>query len=1537
MEDRQLESKVLDDKGGDDLEKQMIVLNKYPRCFKILIVLAIVVILGLTTAIIVLALSDKSSEEPSKPKPEPEPEPEPEQNVDYFEYFGKRYENISYDVEGKIENTFKQEGENFVEDIGNLNGGADYEKNERNIYDLYIPEYALTRQNEANGIILWIHGGAWVQGDLKDMDSLCKLFSQQGYITATVGYTILNGQYKEFNIYRILDEITACIKAIKKELVAKGFKEDKLKMAIGGYSAGGHLALLYSYLTKNIDIIPIQFIIDFAGPIGLYEEYFYKLKNGNETLENIEDISLIEQAKNEGKLELVGEYSYLLSLMNAFTGNNYTQEDLMSMLNTNGTINKNSEKYIEIDKKIKHSYITQIEDKHKIPTICVYGGTDEVLGISTYAYLKEKANKDGRHLEFIYSRYEGHGLIKPKTREGKQKMQDAIVLIMNYLKYFFTESEPGSQTSIEYYDYFGNISKNISYSVDGKIANSFKNGGDNFIEKIGNINEGDDYPANERNYYDLYIPQYALNRKDKMNGIMLWIHGGAWRGGYMGQMDFLCKLFSQQGYISATIGYTLLLDYFKVFNIYRIMDEITAAIKAIKQELIQKGFDGDKLIMGIGGYSAGGHLALLYSYLINNIDIIPIKFVVDISGPIGLHEKYFYKLENNNNTFENIDNLDAIEQAKTEGKIVKIVDTQIILSYMNAFSGNKFTQDLSSMVDENGQINEESPKYKEMFEFIKYGYVTEIEDKHKLPTIALYGGIDDVVGVSTYAYLKQKADKDERNIDFFYSRYEGHLAIIPSTEDGKETIWKFSSWVMDYFEKYFSEPEPEPEQSLDYFEYFGKRYENLPYDVEGKIENTFKQDGENFVEDIGNLNNGTDYEKNERNIYDLYIPDSAMQKLNETNGIILWIHGGAWTGGDKSNVADLCKMYAEQGYITATVGYTILNGQYKEFNIYRILDEITACIKAIKNFLKGLGFNENNLKMGIGGYSAGSHLALLYSYLIKNINIIPIKFVINMVGPIGLHEDFFYKVSSINNTLENIEDIATIEKEKNEGKLIQIFPEVYQLTYMNAFWGNRYSNEEINSMIGQDGKIKKDTEEYKKMHQVVKYAYITEIEDKHKLPTLCVYGGTDDIVGVTPYAYLKQKAQQDRRYLYLIYSRYEGHSLIYPTTEDGKEVIRNVNSMILYLTDNFFSEPTNNGNNYDYFGQKYENLPYDVEGKIENTFKQEGENFNEDIGNLNDGADYEKNERNIYDLYIPEYALTRQNEINGIILWVHGGAWIEGEKEEMDEFCKLFSQQGYISATIGYTILNGQYEEFNIYRIIDEITASIKAIKNHLIGLGFDGDKLKMAIGGYSAGGHLALLYSYLVKNFDIVPIKFVIDFVGPIGLSSTEYFYKLKNENETLENIDDISIIEQAKNEGKLKLIVESESFFLMLMNAFTGNNYTQEELMSMLYTNGTINKNSEKYIEMENFTKYSDITQIEDKHKIPTICVYGGIDIVLGISAYAYLKEKADKDGRHLDFIYSRYEGHGLVNPTTLDGKNKVREAYAKIMNYFKNYFGY
>ena len=77
-------------------------------------------------------------------------------------------------------------------------------------------------------------------------------------------------------------------------------------------------------------------------------------------------------------------------------------------------------------------------------------------------------------------------------------------------------------------------------------------------------------------------------------------------------------------------------------------------------------------------------------------------------------------------------------------------------------------------------------------------------------------------------------------------------------------------------------------------------------------------------------------------------------------------------------------------------------------------------------------------------------------------------------------------------------------------------------------------------------------------------------------------------------------------------------------------------------------------------------------------------------------------------------------DYNGIFLWIHGGAWISGNKESKDIYCKLISEQGYISATLDYTLLKSHFKKFNIFKNIDEITSCIKAIKNKLINLGFN-------------------------------------------------------------------------------------------------------------------------------------------------------------------------------------------------------------------------
>ena len=218
-------------------------------------------------------------------------------------------------------------------------------------------------------------------------------------------------------------------------MVKLGFDSNNLKLVIAGYSAGAHLTLLYSYLIKKESIvIPLEFIIDFNGPVGLYPEYYLKLKNIQEPLDDISNLTIINQAKAEGKLMPSDISTILLILMNGFYGNKYTQEQLMQMLNIDGTINTSNTNYQKMDEVIRNAYITQIPDENKTPTIAVYGGIDEVIGITNYAYLKEKADEEGRELYYIYEEDQGHNMIFAPDNNSLNKLRNVIAKIMEYFK-----------------------------------------------------------------------------------------------------------------------------------------------------------------------------------------------------------------------------------------------------------------------------------------------------------------------------------------------------------------------------------------------------------------------------------------------------------------------------------------------------------------------------------------------------------------------------------------------------------------------------------------------------------------------------------------------------------------------------------------------------------------------------------------------------------------------------------------------------------------------------------------------------------------------------------------------------------------------------------------------------------------------------------------------------------------------------------------------------------------------------------------------
>ena len=358
-----------------------------------------------------------------------------------------------------------------------------------------------------------------------------------------------------------------------------------------------------------------------------------------------------------------------------------------------------------------------------------------------------------------------------------------------------------------------------------------------------------------------------------------------------------------------------------------------------------------------------------------------------------------------------------------------------------------------------------------------------------------------------------------------------------------------------------------------WYDVFGNKTDNISYSFNKKIENTFKAGGNNYDESIGNINNGQDYDENERNIYSLYIPYEAKlrNKQNKHIGIILFIHGGGWVGKAKNDTEQYASRYAKYGYITANVEYTVLSNNYTNYNIFRILDEITSCVKHLKQEIIAQGFKENNLEFAMGGVSAGAHIALLYAHKIKNL-IFDIKFLINIVGPISLLPEHWYVPTESFGVLENIEERSDINNAINEGKIKKIFEDEYTLVnYMNLFLGKKYTSKELQEMV-ENKLIKTDNEKYQEMLMIVEKAFpINYIDGRY--PLLCEYCGNDQEVGVAHYSYIKEKYRQNNKldFLELVYMKYGGHELYHYEQEQSIEAMQEMHCKILKYANNYFT------------------------------------------------------------------------------------------------------------------------------------------------------------------------------------------------------------------------------------------------------------------------------------------------------------------------------------------------------------------------------
>ena len=165
---------------------------------------------------------------------------------------------------GYLEEWHNEDGEQLAEQV--------YDQTKDLKYDMFIPRDA--KRGTTVPLLLFIHGGAWNSGSRYDIAYACKYYAKHGCIAATLDYSLVSSKRPEVTIYTMLDEITRCIGAIKDEVARRGYRTPAI--ALGGFSAGGHLALLYSYSRADESPIPVAFVCEKVGPSDFSEKAFGK-------------------------------------------------------------------------------------------------------------------------------------------------------------------------------------------------------------------------------------------------------------------------------------------------------------------------------------------------------------------------------------------------------------------------------------------------------------------------------------------------------------------------------------------------------------------------------------------------------------------------------------------------------------------------------------------------------------------------------------------------------------------------------------------------------------------------------------------------------------------------------------------------------------------------------------------------------------------------------------------------------------------------------------------------------------------------------------------------------------------------------------------------------------------------------------------------------------------------------------------------------------------------------------------------------------
>jgi len=232
------------------------------------------------------------------------------------------------------------------------------------------------------------------------------------------------------------------------------------------------------------------------------------------------------------------------------------------------------------------------------------------------------------------------------------------------------------------------------------------------------------------------------------------------------------------------------------------------------------------------------------------------------------------------------------------------------------------------------------------------------------------------------------------------------------------------------------------------------------------------------------------------------------------------------------------------------------------------------------------------------------------------------------------------------------------------------------------------------------------------------------------------------------------------------------------------------------------------------------------------------------------------------DLYSPE---NLTGTVPGIV-FIHGGGWRSGKRQDYALYTSRFAKHGYVVATITYRLR----PEGRFPACVEDAKCAIRWMRENAASINVDPDRI--AVIGGSAGGHLAMMvgYSSDVPEFEGTgghegvssAVQAVVDIYGPVDFS----VYPERNH----------------------PLVTD--------------------------FLQGTFEEKTSTYV------KASPITYV-DPSDPPTLIIHGTIDTLVPVTQSDLLAEKFQELG--MDYWYDRMDGW----PHAMDVANPVNQRVEQV----------